>query len=67
MNIAKLQQTVPAALEKIKDDEKEIYSGLSRYGRALDKVTFYSSPPPYTYLLIPIDLQSNYHLLNQRL
>ncbi|KAI5837470.1 CTLH/CRA C-terminal to lish motif domain-containing protein [Morchella snyderi] len=37
VNIAKLQQTVPAALEKIKDDEKEIYSGLSRYGRALDK------------------------------
>lgn len=45
VNIAKLQQTVPAALEKIKDDEKEIYSGLSRYGRALDKVTSLSPPP----------------------
>lgn len=46
VNIAKLQQTVPAALEKIKDDEKEIYSGLSRYGRALDKVTSLSPPSP---------------------
>lgn len=38
VNLAKLQQTVPATLDKINDSQKEIYSGLNRYGRSLDKV-----------------------------
>lgn len=44
MNLAKLQQTVPATLDKINDSQKEIYTGLNRYGRSLDKVS--SSPLP---------------------
>ncbi|KAL0632120.1 hypothetical protein Q9L58_008988, partial [Maublancomyces gigas] len=37
VNLAKLQQSVPATLDKINDTQKEIYAGLNRYGRSLDK------------------------------
>lgn len=52
MNLAKLQQSVPATLDKINDTQKEIYAGLNRYGRSLDKVPCLRPPcapslPPY--------------------
>lgn len=48
-NLTKLQQTLPAALDKINDTQTEIYRGLNRYGRSLDKVCPLSpshTPPP---------------------
>lgn len=38
VNLTKLQQSVPATLDRINDTQKEIYAGLNRYGRSLDKV-----------------------------
>ncbi|RPB01558.1 hypothetical protein L873DRAFT_1676176 [Choiromyces venosus 120613-1] len=37
MTLVKLQQAMSTGLSKVQDDHKEIYTGLNRYGKALDK------------------------------
>lgn len=66
MNLAKLQQTVPATLDKINDSQKEIYTGLNRYGRSLDKVSSPPLPPflshfaPFVLFTLPSTPPSSY-------
>lgn len=67
--LAKLQQSMNAALNKVNDDQKEIYSGLNRYGKALDKVPFslwHVLPNTANLLLVP-DVQGSLHIFYQRL
>jgi len=37
VTLVKLQQAMSTGLSKVQDDHKEIYTGLNRYGKALDK------------------------------
>lgn len=38
MTIAKLQNPITQSLDKLNDDLKDVYTGLNKYGRALEKV-----------------------------
>jgi len=54
-------------LSKVQDDHKEIYTGLNRYGKALDKVPCLPTPSHYTIVSNIIDIQSSLHLFHERL
>jgi hypothetical protein len=65
--LAKLQQSMNAALNKVNDDQKEIYSGLNRYGKALDKVLIPTSFSQVANTRPSSDVQSGLYIFHQRL